>query len=137
VRAVALLVGLGLAAGCGRTEGGLQVATPPDMAKRAIADLAQPDLAQANCGQIVSCAITQAVSNPLGAAQCFQGASAMGQQEAGALFLCAVQHCLAPGDGGVGLGGGGGLGGGNQLQLLQCLGMSCQAQLTACQGLPF
>jgi hypothetical protein len=131
---VALLLGLGLAAGCGRTSSGLSVETE-DMAKRPIADLARPDLAQANCGQIVSCAITQAVMNPLGAAQCFQGASPMGQQEAVALFLCAAQHCLAMGDGGAGLGGG--LGGGNQLQLLQCLGTNCQTQVTACQGLPF
>jgi hypothetical protein len=130
MRLVALFACLGLA-GCGNSKNGLH---EPDMAKHEIMDLSMPDLATLDCGAIVSCAITQLASNPLGAAQCLQGASPMGARQAGELFLCAAQKCLQQGDGGLNLGGLGG-GGGNQLQLLQCLSMNCQTQLSGCSGL--
>ena len=119
-----LLACLGLF-GCSSGKNEMHV---PDMAVQPMVDMSiPPDMTQKNCGAILSCLITSGATNLTAAAGCFQGASTAGATQAGTLGLCAFQHCLN-GDGGVG---------GNQVQLLQCLTMNCQMQLTACQGLPF
>ncbi len=123
--ALALVLGVGLAA-ChqGHGLGGPDFAAPPDLEPPADLEPAPDLVPPPNCGKIIFCAFQCGTTNLTCLPGCFQNASPMAVQEAGALIACAAQSCLA-GDGGAG----------GMFQIFQCLQTNCLMQLAGCQGL--
>ncbi len=105
----------------GGGEAPLDATVVPDLAAPPV-DLAPPaDLAQKNCGQIMTCVIGCGLTPGACQLGCFQGASPKATQEAGALLACAVQKCLLA-DGG---------------NLPLCMISNCGNQIQMCEGFGF
>jgi hypothetical protein len=77
-----------------------------------------------SCGKIIFCVAECGVSNLTCSANCFQGATPAESIKAGAIALCAAEHCV------------GGDGGSSVLDLFTCLLSNCQSQVAECDGLP-
>jgi hypothetical protein len=121
-------MGSGGSGGIGDAGGGSGMSGSGGEGGRAMPDASRSDGGRRDaggtllCGQIVQCGLNCGQN-----VQCFQMCCQMGTQQAcqdaQQLIFCAVQNCSSSL--------------GNLPQLLQCLGMHCQMQVSNCSGLPF